>query len=29
MKPSIRLSALMNIPALYIFTHDSIGGGED
>ena len=29
MKPSIRLSALMNIPALYIFTHDSIGVGED
>lgn len=29
MKPSIRLSALMNIPALYILTHDSIGVGED
>ena len=26
---SIRLSALMEIPVLYIFTHDSIGVGED
>jgi len=26
---SIRLSALMEIPAIYIFTHDSIGVGED
>ncbi len=29
MKPSIRLSALMNLPVIYIFTHDSIGVGED
>lgn len=29
MKPSIRLSALMEIPVIYIFTHDSIGVGED
>jgi transketolase len=29
MKPAIRLSALMEIPAIYVFTHDSIGVGED
>jgi len=29
MRPSMRLGALMEIPALYIFTHDSIGLGED
>jgi len=29
MRPAIRLGALMEIPALYIFTHDSIGLGED
>ncbi len=29
MKPAIRLSALMKQPILYIFTHDSIGLGED
>ncbi len=29
MKPPIRLSAIMEIPALWIFTHDSIGVGED
>jgi transketolase len=28
-KPAIRLSALMELPAIYIFTHDSIGVGED
>ena len=28
-KPMARLSALMNIPTTYIFTHDSIGVGED
>jgi transketolase len=28
-RPGIRLSALMEIPVLYIFTHDSIGVGED
>jgi transketolase len=29
MKPSIRLGALSDLKALYIFTHDSIGVGED
>jgi transketolase len=29
MKPPIRLSALMEIPVIYIFTHDSIGVGHD
>ena len=29
LKPSIRLSALMNVPTVYIFTHDSISIGED
>jgi transketolase len=29
MKPPIRLSALMEIPVVYVFTHDSIGLGED
>lgn len=29
MRGSIRLSALMGIPVIYIFTHDSIGVGED
>jgi len=28
-RPSIRLSALMEIPVIYIFTHDSIGVGQD
>lgn len=28
-RPAIRLSALMEIPMIYIFTHDSIGVGED
>jgi transketolase len=28
-RPGIRLSALMNLPVIYIFTHDSIGLGED
>src|SRR6056300_7974 len=28
-RPSIRLAALMNIPAIYVMTHDSIGLGED
>jgi transketolase len=28
-RPSIRLSALMKIPAVYVFTHDSIFVGED
>ncbi len=29
MKNSIRLSALMDLPVVYIMTHDSIGVGED
>lgn len=29
MKPSIRMSAMMNLPVTYIFTHDSIRVGED
>jgi transketolase len=29
MKPAIRLSALMDIPSIWVFTHDSIGLGED
>jgi transketolase len=29
MKPPIRLSAIMELPVTYIFTHDSIGVGED
>src|SRR4029077_15365546 len=29
MRPSMRLGALMEIPAIYIFTHDSIGLGQD
>ena len=28
-RPPIRLSAIMEIPVIYIFTHDSIGVGED
>ena len=29
MRPAIRLGALMDLPAVYVFTHDSIGLGED
>ncbi len=29
LRPSIRLAAIMRLPVLYIFTHDSIGVGED
>ncbi|MFN8472453.1 MAG: transketolase [Anaerolineae bacterium] len=29
MRPPIRLAALMDVPAIYVFTHDSIGLGED
>ncbi|HWA15244.1 MAG TPA: transketolase C-terminal domain-containing protein, partial [Gemmatimonadales bacterium] len=28
-RPAIRLSAIMEIPSIFIFTHDSIGVGED
>ena len=29
MRPAIRLAGLMGVPATYVFTHDSIGLGED
>ncbi|MGV8884894.1 MAG: transketolase family protein [Microbacteriaceae bacterium] len=29
MRPSIRLAALMQLPVLYVFTHDSVAVGED
>jgi transketolase len=29
MRPSMRLAALMQIPSIFVFTHDSIGLGED
>ena len=29
MRPAIRLAAVMEIPTIYVFTHDSIGVGED
>jgi transketolase len=29
MRPPIRLAAIMNLPVFYVFTHDSIGVGED
>jgi len=29
LRPSVRLSAMMGLPVIYIFTHDSIGVGED
>jgi transketolase len=29
LKPALRLSAVMEVPAIYIFSHDSIGVGED
>ena len=29
MRPSIRLAAIMRLPVIYVFTHDSIGLGED
>ncbi len=29
MRPAIRLSALMNLPTLWVFSHDSIALGED
>lgn len=28
-RPTLRLAALMELPVIYIFTHDSIGVGED
>ena len=29
MRPAVRLSALIKVPVVYVFTHDSIGLGED
>jgi transketolase len=29
MKPPIRLASIMELPVVYVFTHDSIGVGED
>jgi len=29
MKPAIRLAAIMNIPSIFVFSHDSIAVGED
>ncbi len=29
MRPTIRLAAFMGLPVIYVFTHDSIGLGED
>lgn len=29
MRPTIRLAAMMGLPVIYVFTHDSIGLGED
>ncbi len=29
MRPALRLGALMDLPTVYVFTHDSIGLGED
>ena len=29
MRPSVRLAALVGLPVFYIWTHDSVGVGED
>lgn len=29
MKPAVRMSALMHLPVIFVWTHDSIGVGED
>jgi transketolase len=29
MRPSVRLAALMNVPSVFVWTHDSVGLGED
>ena len=29
MRPSVRLAAMMHIPSIFVWTHDSIGVGED
>jgi transketolase len=29
MRPAVRFAALMGVPVIYVWTHDSIGLGED
>ena len=29
MRPAVRLSALMSLPVVWVWTHDSVGLGED
>ncbi|WP_124054824.1 transketolase [Arcanobacterium ihumii] len=29
MRPAVRLAAIMNVPSIFVWTHDSIGVGED
>lgn len=29
LKPAVRMAAIMNIPSIYVFTHDSVAVGED
>ncbi len=29
MRPAVRLSALMRLPVVWVWTHDSVGLGED
>ncbi len=29
MKPAIRIAAISHIPSIFVFTHDSVGLGED
>lgn len=29
LRPALRLSALMKLPVVYVFTHDSVHVGED
>lgn len=29
MRPAVRLAAIMSIPSIYVWTHDSVGVGED
>jgi transketolase len=29
LRPAVRLASIMNVPAIYVLTHDSIGVGED
>jgi transketolase len=29
MRPAIRLSAIMELPTIFVFTHDAMGDGED